>query len=112
MDDRALAHAPVGVLVSPEVDRRFGARIDAAADRAGVRVRRCTAPLGAAELAQIDVALFSRDLYEGSSLRAPGPLSDAFFTLVDAAPNLRWLHVCTTGLDLPQYPQLRGLAAA
>ena len=103
MDDGALDGAPIGVLVSDEVDRRFGARIDAAADQAGVRVRRWTAPSSATELASIDVALFSRDLYEGSSLRTPGPLSNAFFALVDAAPNLRWLHVCTTGLDLPQY---------
>ncbi|PJI37044.1 hypothetical protein CTI14_69035, partial [Methylobacterium radiotolerans] len=33
----------------------------------------------AADPRHIDVAFFSRDLYEGSSLRKPGPLSDAFF---------------------------------
>lgn len=55
------------------------------------------------DLKSIDIAFFSRDLYEGSSLRAPGVLSDAFFRIANAAPNLRWLHVCSTGLDLPQY---------
>ncbi|MGO3124114.1 MAG: D-2-hydroxyacid dehydrogenase [Advenella sp.] len=51
----------------------------------------------------IDIAFFSRDVYEGSSLRKPGALSDEFFSIVDNAPHLRWLHVCSSGLDLPQY---------
>jgi len=91
----------LGLLLSAKVDDAHGARLDDLAAAAGLRLRRH--PVERAEPAQIDVAFFSRDLYEGSSLRKPGPLSDAFFRVADAAPALKWLHVCSSGLDLPQY---------
>ena len=93
----------LGLLLSDAVDGAHGARLDAAAAARGVTLRRV--PLSCADeaLAQVDIAFFSRDLYEGSSLRKPGARSDAFFRLADAAPRLRWLHVCSSGKDLPQY---------
>lgn len=94
---------PLHLFLSQTVDREYGGRIDALARAAGRPLRRCTAAADADALATIDLAFFSRELYEGSSLRKPGPSSDAFFGVVDAAPHLRWLHVCSTGLDLPQY---------
>lgn len=93
----------LGLLLSDEVDRAHGARLDAVASRRGVALQRLPLSRAAGALAQIDVAFFSRELYEGSSLRQPGPLSDAFFRVADAAPGLRWLHVFSSGLDLPQY---------
>lgn len=93
----------LGLLLSEAVDASDGARIDRIAEEAGVALRRYTRVEGPKDLACIHAAFFSRDLYEGSSLRKPGPRSDAFFRMADAAPNLRWLHVCTSGLDLPQY---------
>ena len=95
--------APLGLLLSDSVDQAHGPRFDALADAAGWRLRRYRAAEAAAALDQIDAAFFSRDLYEGSSLRKPGPLSDAFFRVADAAPRLSWLHVCSSGIDLPQY---------
>jgi phosphoglycerate dehydrogenase-like enzyme len=103
MDDGAVSHRSLGLLLSEAVDREYGTLFDAVATQSGVRLRRWTAPRGPAELASIDLAFFSRELYEGSTLRQPGPLSDAFFRMADAAPNLKWLHVCSSGLDLPQY---------
>jgi phosphoglycerate dehydrogenase-like enzyme len=93
----------LGLLLSDAVDRAHGARLDQVAAARGVALQRFPLSHAAAALAQIDLAFFSRELYEGSSLRAPGPLSDAFFRVADAAPRLRWLHVCSSGLDLPQY---------
>lgn len=94
--------APVlGLLLSARVDAGHGARLDALARTAGVRLQRHR--VEDADPDRIDVAFFSRDLYEGSSLRKPGPPSDAFFRVADAAPGLRWLHVCSSGQDLPQY---------
>jgi phosphoglycerate dehydrogenase-like enzyme len=93
----------LGLLLSDKVDGTQGARLDAIAGAAGVKLRRLPLSRIADDLTSIDIAFFSRDLYEGSSLRKPGVLSDAFFRIADAAPNLRWLHVCSTGLDLPQY---------
>lgn len=103
MDDRALIRRPLGLLLSEAVEREHGERIEAVAAAAGVPLRRWTMPRAADQLAAIDLGFFSRELYEGSSLRKPGPASDAFFALADAAPHLRWLHVCSSGLDLPQY---------
>ncbi|WMD20295.1 NAD(P)-dependent oxidoreductase [Achromobacter seleniivolatilans] len=101
MSGAASALPELGLLLSDKVDAEHGQRLDALALAAGRRLRRCR--VSSAEPASIDIAFFSRDLYEGSSLRKPGPESDAFFRLADAAPRLRWLHVCSSGLDLPQY---------
>jgi phosphoglycerate dehydrogenase-like enzyme len=98
-----LPPAQVGLLLSDAVDAAHGARLDAAARAAGVTLQRLPLSRAADEVAKIDIAFFSRELYEGSSLHKPGALSDAFFRVADAAPRLRWLHVCSTGLDLPQY---------
>lgn len=94
---------PVGLLLSKAVDAQEGARIDALARDAGVALRRHTSLDGPNADGGIHAAFFSRELYEGSSLRTPGALSNHFFGMVDACPDLRWLHVCSAGLDLPQY---------
>lgn len=91
----------VGLLLSEAVARQEGARLTDLAQAAGIRMR-CYTP-DQAHPDRIHAAFFSRDLYEGSTLRTPGPLSNAFFKVVDAAPGLRWLHVCSSGQDLPQY---------
>jgi D-2-hydroxyacid dehydrogenase (NADP+) len=95
--------AALGLLLSDAVDGAHGARLDAVARAGGATLRRLPLSRAVEHLALIDIAFFSRDLYEGSSLRKPGVLSDAFFRVADAAPRLRWLHVCSSGLDLPQY---------
>ncbi len=103
----------LGLLLSAAVDRQHGAAIDAIAARSGTRIERLTVEALTEEAraetsdpaarARIDLAFFSRERYEGSSLRRPGPLSDQFFAIADQCPNLRWLQVCSAGLDLPQY---------
>jgi phosphoglycerate dehydrogenase-like enzyme len=93
----------LGLLLSDTVDGAHGARLDAVARAAGLTLRRLPLSRAGEHLAQVDIAFFSRDLYEGSSLRKPGALSDAFFRVADAAQRLRWLHVCSSGVDLPQY---------
>lgn len=98
-----MSMGPVGLLLSPAVDASDGERIDALAREAGVPVRRYTRLDGPRDRDAVHVAFFSRELYQGSALRRPGPLSNGFFAMVDACPNLRWLHVCSAGLDLPQY---------
>jgi phosphoglycerate dehydrogenase-like enzyme len=100
---RATAAKPLGLLLSDAVDGAHGARLDAAAAECGVTLRRLPLSRAAECVGEIGIAFFSRDLYEGSSLRKPGPLSDQFFRVADAAPGLRWLHVCSSGVDLPQY---------
>jgi phosphoglycerate dehydrogenase-like enzyme len=93
----------LGLLLSDAVDGVHGTRLDVLAGERGVPLRRVPLSQAADALEQIDIAFFSRELYEGSSLRKPGPLSDAFFRAADAAPRLQWLHVFSSGVDLPQY---------
>jgi D-2-hydroxyacid dehydrogenase (NADP+) len=100
---KGTAARPLGLLLSDQVDDAHGARLDAVASESGVALRRLPLSRAAGALGDIDIAFFSRELYEGSSLRKPGALSDSFFRIADAAPRLRWLHVCSSGKDLPQY---------
>src|SRR5690606_17594307 len=103
LDHRGMTAPAAGLLLSEAAEARLGARLAALAHAAGVPLR-CHTPATAPDaLPDLRAAFFSRDLYEGSELHRPGPLSDAFFRLVDAAPGLRWLHVFSSGLDLPQY---------
>lgn len=102
-DGGVSATAPLGLLLSSAVEAQHGERIAALARNAGVALRRCTIPRAPRDLEQVHAAFFSRELYEGSTLRTPGLAAREFFARVDAAPNLRWLHVCSSGLDLPMY---------
>ncbi|MBA3479716.1 MAG: hypothetical protein H0T52_15155 [Lautropia sp.] len=87
-----LKPAGVGILLSPAVDRDHGS-VSTMAAQSGIPALRITAPADADELAAIDVAFFSRDLYQGSSLRRPAGPASTFFAIADAAPSLRWLRV-------------------
>lgn len=92
----------LGLLLSSAVNDEYGAQIDAVAAEAGTPVRRLVPLSAAKELDAVDAAFFSRDLFSGN-MRQPGPMSDDFFKVVDAAPRLHWLQVFSSGLDLPQY---------
>lgn len=99
----ALPVLPVGLLLSEVVNQEYGKQFDEIAKRIGVPVQRFTMNEVQGKIDRINAAFFSRDLYEGSSLHEPGPSSNAFFRIVDKARQLTWLHVCSSGLDLPQY---------
>ncbi|SAI29215.1 NAD-binding protein [Bordetella ansorpii] len=103
MTDTRTRGPALGLLLSDSVDQQHGPRLDALAQSAGVRLQRHPLSRAAQALPDLHAAFFSRELYAGSSLRKPGPLSNAFFQVADAAPNLRWLHVFSSGRDLPQY---------
>ncbi|WP_144630872.1 D-2-hydroxyacid dehydrogenase [Bordetella genomosp. 13] len=103
MSDTFRADTPIDLLLSDTVDRQHGPRFDALAHAAGVRLRRHPLSRAAQALPDLNAAFFSREMYADSTLHRPGPLSNAFFEVADAAPNLRWLHVFSSGRDLPQY---------
>lgn len=93
----------VRLLTSTKVMAEYGSAIAACSAKYGVRTELLSVEQGLQQPGSVDAAFFSRDLYEGSSLRVPGPLSNAFFQVVNQASQLQWLHVCSSGLDLPQY---------
>ncbi|HEY9279028.1 MAG TPA: D-2-hydroxyacid dehydrogenase [Eoetvoesiella sp.] len=86
-----------------------GERIKALASDANRIIEPVLAPahpsdsLTASALSTIDIAFYSRDIWLGSTMSVPSPASKAFFSTVDAAPNLHWLHVTSAGSDLAVY---------
>lgn len=101
---------PLGLLVSQPVWQLHGPRLSDIARRHGRRlVPVFPGDQGAAVSAEI--AFFSRDLYQGSTLATPGPASSAFFGTAMAAPRLQWLQVCSSGIDLPDYGALLAMAS-
>lgn len=55
-------------------------------------------PLDEATIARIDYAFFSLDVYPASSR--------SFFTIVRNAPNLKWIHVMSAGVDTWVFQEL------
>ena len=57
----------------------------------------------AEQIASIEVAFYSRDIWEGTLAKHRSPQGQAFWSLIDVAPNLRWLQLVSAGLDHPVY---------
>ena len=96
-----------GVLISQCVADAYGARISDIA-------RRCAHPLRVIAFApaatpaaslheSVEIAFYSRDLWDGCDKTFINAETTGFFSTVDAIPGLRWLHVTSAGIDLPMY---------
>jgi len=96
-----------GILLSKGFVAQFGAELQAAASAAGVTPRIIHLPddatqrLPAAEIANIEAAYLTRDIRFSDHYHA-------FSDTVKAAPNLKWVHFTSTGID--QHPFLPALA--
>jgi D-2-hydroxyacid dehydrogenase (NADP+) len=55
------------------------------------------------QIAGIEAAFYSRDIWEGAPAKHRSPEAQAFWSVVDAAPKLRWLQLVSAGLDHPAY---------
>ena len=92
------------LLISHRTNAEHGAKIAAAATRAGIAARLLVLPenpdarLPEADCARIDAAFFSWDLYPAHSRQ--------FFSSVRKAPRLQWLHVFNVGVDHPIYAEM------
>lgn len=61
-----------------------------------------------AQIASIEVTFFSRDIWEGTIKTELSPAAQAYWPIVDVAPNLRWLQVVSAGADQrPYQPSLK-----
>lgn len=95
-----------GILVSKAFMAQFGAELQAAAKAAGVTPQVIHLPddaaqrLPAAELARIEAAYLTRDTRFSDHYQT-------FSDTVKAAPNLKWVHFTSTGID--QHPFLPAL---
>lgn len=57
----------------------------------------------AEQIGSIEVAFYSRDIWEGTVANRLTPAAQAFWPLADAAPGLQWLQVVAAGVDNPSY---------
>lgn len=108
VDAHAGAH---GLFVSDMVARSHGAQLLQACAEAGWRaelvVLDTAQPLPSAYLARVTCALLSVDVLADSSKGQLAPSLVAFVAAMRAAPNLRWLQVCSAGMDSPLYAELQ-----
>lgn len=95
-----------GVLLSPGVAQTYRNRIADIARRAGASLDIVVCPPDAAPPdahRTIEVAFYSRDVWEGCDKTFINVPTRIFFEVVDRADRLRWLQVTSAGADLPMY---------
>ena len=96
-----------GVLVSERVAATYGARIRDILNGSDRPLEMVAFSPGkapsAAECRKLEIAFYSRDVWEGTDKTYTNPQTIAFFATVDAAAKLRWLQVTSAGADLPMY---------
>ena len=56
-----------------------------------------------AQLANIEGAYYSRDIWEGTSKSEVSPAAAVFWKIIEPAPKLQWLSVFSSGTDQKQY---------
>ena len=92
------------LLVSHACHAMFGAALAAAAARAAPPLEILPLPadpaarLSDADLARIEIAFFSQDVFPDYSRQ--------FFSAVHKAPHLKWLHAFNVGVDHPVYTKM------
>jgi len=104
------------VLVSAHIKDREGEAIAALAAANGGEITLVAAApdLGPQELDGIDAAFFSRDIHAMPGRPPSNDDTRIFFRLLDACPNLKWLHIFSAGSDGKAYRKLqaRGVAVS
>jgi D-2-hydroxyacid dehydrogenase (NADP+) len=95
------------VLVSQHVAEGYGERIVEIFERRNrplsLIVSSADTVLSADVRKNLEIAFYSRDVWEGCDKTKMSPATAAFFSAVDAAPSLRWLQITSAGADLPMY---------
>jgi phosphoglycerate dehydrogenase-like enzyme len=92
------------LLISHDCHQMFGAELTAELKRLNLAYDLQLLPadpearLGEADIARIEVAFFSQDIFPGHSRQ--------FFSAVRKAPNVKWLHAFNAGVDHPIYTEM------
>jgi len=96
-----------GVLVSQRVAEVYGKRIIDIAKRCNrvldLVLSNPSALPSANVCNELEIAFYSRDVWEGCDKTFINPETRAFFAAADAAAKLRWLQVTSAGADLAIY---------
>ena len=95
------------VLISQKIVSEFGPRLaDILSGAPGrLEILPFTPELRPApeQLANIEAAYYSRDIWEGTDKNALSPAARALWGILDRAPNLKWLAVYAAGTDQQRF---------
>ncbi|MGH8617328.1 MAG: D-2-hydroxyacid dehydrogenase [Burkholderiales bacterium] len=98
---------PSLLLLSQNVINEYKDRVDAVLKTAPGKLELLpftpALKLTPAQVAGIEAAYYSRDIWEGSNRSNLSPAAAVFWPMVDGAPNLKWLQVMSAGADQPPY---------
>jgi D-2-hydroxyacid dehydrogenase (NADP+) len=59
-----------------------------------------------AQVESVEIAYYSRDIWEGTTRTTLSPTAAGFWDIVARAPRPKWTHVFSSGTDQPQYQQM------
>lgn len=95
------------LLISSKVVDEFGPRLNDILVRAPrpLTLQPFTAALqlAQADIDAVEVAYYSRDIWEGTEKSALSPAAQAFWRIVDGAASLKWMAVYSAGMDQQRY---------
>ncbi len=96
-----------GILLSSGVAAAYGDRVAHILERSRAPLEVVVCPPDAPPAAEVckalEIAFYSRDVWEGCDKTTINDATRAFFQAVDRSERLRWLHVTSAGADLPMY---------
>ena len=98
------------LLISQKVIEEFRPQLESILAEAPTRMSLLPFSTGARfsthEIESISAAYYSRDIGEGTTRATLSPAAAAFWTIVDRAPHIDWMHIFSSGTDQPQYEQM------
>jgi D-2-hydroxyacid dehydrogenase (NADP+) len=95
------------LLISQKVVAEFGPRLQDVLHTAPRPLQllpfRPGQPFTDEAIARIEVAYYSRDIWEGTEKSALSPAAQAFWHIIDCAQHLKWMAVYSAGMDQQRY---------
>jgi D-2-hydroxyacid dehydrogenase (NADP+) len=95
------------LLVSSKVISEFGVRLDTILAGAPRKLEllpfAADSKLTPEQISNIEAAYFSRDIWEGTEKSVLSPAAQAFWNVIDHAPNVKWMAVYSAGTDQQRY---------
>jgi D-2-hydroxyacid dehydrogenase (NADP+) len=95
------------LLLSAKVIAEFGPRINdilaAAPRRIDIVSFTPALQLAPEQIAALEAAYYSRDVWEGTEKSVLSPAAQAFWAIIDRAQNLKWMAVYSAGMDQQRY---------